>query len=123
MLNVEVLLPLESVSETVLLIELQTPAAPSTDQTMKTETTVTTPNAIASRNDIFITDHGSIRLSRSRARRGPRTGAVGVRRAGLSAGTGATMGAWVWIGGASGAAGRRGPPARRRHARLPRARR
>src|SRR5919204_115731 len=69
MLNVETLLPLETVSETVLLIELHTPAAPSTDHTMNTETTVTMPKAIDSRNDTFITDHGSIRLSRRRARR------------------------------------------------------
>src|SRR6478735_5669360 len=95
MLNVDVLLPLETVSDTVLLIELHTPAAPSTDHTMKTDTTVTMPKAIASRNDTFITDHGSIRLRRSRARRGPRTGA-GVRRAGSRTGAGA-IGAWVWI--------------------------
>src|SRR4029079_4800333 len=80
MLNDETLLPLETVSETVLLIELHTPAAPSTDHTMNTETTVTMPNAIDSRNDTFITDHGSILLSRSRARRGARDGADGVRR-------------------------------------------
>src|SRR3954451_4584743 len=97
MLNVEVLLPLDSVSDTVLLIELHTPAALSTDQTMKTDTTVTMPKAIARRNDTFITDHGSIRLRRSRARRGPRTGAVAVvRRAGSRTGAGAT-GDGVWI--------------------------
>src|ERR1700712_5248811 len=90
MLNVETLLPLDTVSETVLLIELHTPAAPSTDQTMNTETTVTMPNAIESRNDTFITDHGSRRLSLSRARRGPRLGVrVGV---GAGAGTGAASG-------------------------------
>ena len=72
MSNVEVWLPLETVSETVLLIELQTPAAPSTDHTMNTETTVTMPNAIDSRNDVFITDQGSMRVSRSLARRGAR---------------------------------------------------
>src|SRR3954462_9042949 len=71
MLNVETLFGLETVSETVLLIELQTPAASSTDQTKNTETTVTIPNAIASTNDTFITDQGSMRLSRSRALRGP----------------------------------------------------
>src|SRR4051794_31825503 len=97
MLNVEVLLPLERVSETVLLIELHTPAAPSTDHTMKTDTTVTTPKAIARRKDTFITDHGSMRLSRSRARRGPRADAGGVRRAGCGSRTGATTGDWVWI--------------------------
>src|SRR4051812_11143446 len=57
-------------SWTVSLIESHTPAAASTDQMMKTETTVTTANAIASRNDVFITDQGSIRVSRRRARRG-----------------------------------------------------
>src|SRR4051794_32221430 len=57
-------------SWTVWLIESQTPAAESTDQMMKTETTVTTPKAIASRNDVFITDHGSMRVRRRRARRG-----------------------------------------------------
>src|SRR3954469_16099643 len=84
MLNVEVLLPLDSVSDTVLLMELHTPAALSTDHTMNTETTVTMPKAIASRNDTFITDQGSMRLRRRRARRGPRAGAgaAAVRRAG-----------------------------------------
>src|SRR3954466_8875006 len=87
MLNVEVLLPLETVSETVLLMELHTPAAPSTDQTMKTDTTVTMPNAIESRKDTFITDQGSMRLRRRRARRGPRVGDVGVRRAAVASRT------------------------------------
>jgi hypothetical protein len=36
---------------------------------MSTETTVTMPSAIESRNDVFITDHGSIRVILSRARR------------------------------------------------------
>ena len=36
---------------------------------MKTATTHTMPNAMESRNAVFITDHGSIRTSRSRARR------------------------------------------------------
>src|SRR3954463_16818122 len=80
MLKSETLFPLETVSETVLLIELQTPAAPSTDQTRNTETTVTMPKAIDSRNDTFITDQGSIRLRRSRARRGAREGDRDVRR-------------------------------------------
>src|SRR6478609_6619215 len=57
-------------SWTVWLIEVQTPAAESTDQMMKTDTTVTAPKAIASRNDVFMTDHGSIRVRRSGARRG-----------------------------------------------------
>src|SRR5215213_8056273 len=94
MLNVETLFGLETVSETVLLIELQTPAASSTDQTRNTETTVTIPNAIESRNDTFITDQGSMRLSRSRARRGAAPAATGVRRmvgvVAVAARTGAT---------------------------------
>src|SRR6478735_685028 len=65
-------------SWTVWVIESQTPAADSTDQMMKTETTVTTPKAIASRNEVFITDHGSIRVSRSRARRAGFFGAAAV---------------------------------------------
>src|SRR6478609_7824961 len=48
---------------------------PSTDHTMKMATKVTTPKATESRNDVFITDHGSTRVSRSRARRGWRPGA------------------------------------------------
>src|SRR5690606_29431573 len=51
----------------LLLIESHTPAAPSTLHTMATETTVTTPRAIESRNDVFITDHGSSRINRNRA--------------------------------------------------------
>src|SRR5687768_10912612 len=47
----------------------KTPAAPIADQTMNTATQVTMPNAIESRNDVFITDHGSIRDIRSRALR------------------------------------------------------
>src|SRR5918995_6792239 len=65
---------------TAELIESHTPAAPSTDHTMKMATKVTTPKATESRNDVFITDHGSTRVSRSRARRGWRPG---VRRARL----------------------------------------
>src|SRR5262249_2946153 len=75
MSNVDTLLPLETVSETVLLIESQTPAAPRTDHTMNTDTTVTMPNAIESRNDTFITDQGSMRLRRRRGRRGGREAA------------------------------------------------
>src|SRR4051794_29548253 len=56
-------------SWTAWLTESQTPAVASTDQMMNTETTVTTPKAIASRNAVFMTDHGSIRVNRSRARR------------------------------------------------------
>src|SRR5829696_160470 len=64
-------------SWTVLLMESHTPAAPSTCQTIATETTVTTANAIDSRNAVFMTDQGSTRVSRSRARRGPRDAGVG----------------------------------------------
>src|SRR3954452_21340089 len=98
MSKVETLLGLETVSETVLLIELHTPAASSTDQTRNTETTVTMPNAIDSRNDTFITDHGSMRLSRSRARRGARPGADGVRRWVAGAATGADGAGDGWTG-------------------------
>src|SRR4029079_2094585 len=112
MLNDEVtLLPLETVSLTVLLIEDQTPAAPSTDHTMNTDTTVTMPNAIDSRNDTFITDQGSMRLSRSRARRGARAAAADALRrggavgagdgtacTGRSCGRGAAVSAWVCSG-------------------------
>src|ERR1700755_2801511 len=106
MLNDEVtLLPLETVSLTVLLIEVQTPAAPRTDHTMNTETTVTMPKAIESRNDTFITDHGSMRLRRSRARRGARPGADDVRRA-VREGAGDADGDWDGAcGGAAGGAG------------------
>src|SRR3954452_20269234 len=76
MSNVETLFPLETVSETVLLIESQTPAAPSTDQTTATATTVTMPKAIDSRNDVFMTDHGSRCTNRRRGRRVPRGRAV-----------------------------------------------
>src|SRR5690349_21770792 len=55
---------------TAELIESHTPAAPSTDHTMKMATKVTTPKATDSRNDVFMTDHGSTRVSLSRARRG-----------------------------------------------------
>src|SRR4051794_31450433 len=58
-------------------MESHTPAAPSTDHTIATETTVTMPNAIESRNAVFITDHGSRCTSRSRARRVPRGRAAG----------------------------------------------
>src|SRR5215475_12022052 len=99
MSNVELWLPLETVSLTVLLIELQTPAAPSTDHTMNTDTTVTMPNAIDSRNDTFITDHGSIRLSRSRARRGARPGVRGVRRVVAAAVVAGATGVWTVFSG------------------------
>src|ERR1700712_4819238 len=62
-------------SWTVWLIEDHTSAAPSTVQTISTDTTVTTPRAIESRNAVFITDHGSIRVRRSLARR-PALGAA-----------------------------------------------
>src|SRR3954462_16030453 len=105
MLNVDCVVPLETVSETVLLIEVQTPAALSTDQIMNTDTTVTIPNAIESRNEIFMTDHGSIRLSRSRARRGARAAALAVRRAAAADGrAGAASGAGTGATGAGTAA-------------------
>ncbi len=43
------------------------------------------PKAIDSRNDTFITDQGSIRLSRRRARRGPRAGRRSLVRRGVAA--------------------------------------
>src|SRR4051794_32384888 len=52
-------------------MESHTPAAPSTDQTTATATTVTMPKAIESRNAVFITDQGSRCTRRSRARRVP----------------------------------------------------
>src|SRR6187401_982855 len=57
-------------------MESQTPAAPSTDQTTATATTVTMPKAMESRNDVFITDQGSRCTSRRRALRVPRGRAV-----------------------------------------------
>src|SRR3954447_16398304 len=68
MLKLEASCP-PTTSRTVWLIESQTSAAPSTVQTISTETTITMPRAIESRNDVFITDHGSMRVSRRRARR------------------------------------------------------
>src|SRR4051795_12031404 len=68
---------------TVWLIDDQTSAAPSTVQTMSTETTMTTPRAIESRNEVFIIDHGSMRVSRSRALR-PGLGAAAARSARFS---------------------------------------
>src|SRR5206468_858503 len=97
--------PLETVSETVLLIEVQTPAALSTDQIMNTETTVTMPKAIESRNEIFMTDQGSIRLSRRRARRGARAAAFVVRRVVTAAGAATGAEAGVGSQAASGAGG------------------
>src|SRR5689334_4451020 len=61
-------------SPTALSIDSQTPAAPRTDQITATATTVTTPRAMDSRNEVFITDHGSMWLSRSRALRTLRPG-------------------------------------------------
>src|SRR3954467_6481286 len=69
-------------SWTVWLMESHTPAAPSTDHTMRTETIVTMPKAIESRNAVFMTDQGSIRLSRSRARRGGLRPCAALRTAG-----------------------------------------
>src|SRR3954468_15694707 len=65
-------------SATVVLIEVQTPAAPSTDHTTATATTVTMPKAIESRNAVFMIDHGSTCTSRSRARLVPRARGTGL---------------------------------------------
>src|SRR4051794_816192 len=70
-------------SWTVWLIEDHTSAAPSTVQTIRAETTMTTPSAIESRNDVFIIDQGSMRVSRSRALR-PGLGAAAARSARFS---------------------------------------
>src|SRR4051812_3933707 len=70
-------------SWTVWLIEDHTSAAPRTVQTIRTETTMTTPRAIESRNDVFIIDQGSMRVSRSRAFR-PGLGAAAARSARFS---------------------------------------
>src|SRR3954452_15712692 len=56
-------------SWTVWVIEDHTSAASSTIQTISTETTMTMPRAIESRKEVFIIDHGSMRVRRSRARR------------------------------------------------------
>src|SRR5215213_4215873 len=65
------LLPVSpTTSPTVRSIESHTPAAPRTDQTTATATTVTMPSATASRKAVFITDHGSMCVNLSRARRG-----------------------------------------------------
>src|SRR3546814_16075980 len=53
-------------------MDSHTPAMPSTPHTMVTATMVTMPSATESRNAAFITDQGSIRVSRRRARRGRR---------------------------------------------------
>src|SRR4051794_32114055 len=101
-------------SWTVWLIEDHTSAAPSTVQTMRTETTMTMPSAIESRNEVFIIDHGSIRVSRRRARR-PGLGAAAafasrfssrVGRGGLAsrAGLGSRSG-WALATGAGTGAG------------------
>src|SRR6478672_8533801 len=94
-------------SRTVVLMESHTPAAPSTDHTISTETIVTTPRAIDRRNAVFITDHGSMRVSRSRARRGGRL-AREARAGRFLAGVGAGCGEdWSATGG--GSTGRSSP--------------
>src|SRR5690349_10319236 len=65
-------------SPTALSIDSQTPAAPRTDQITATATTVTMPRAMESRNAVFITDHGSMWLSRRRALRTLRPACPGV---------------------------------------------
>src|SRR4051812_49835982 len=69
-------------------MESQTPAAPSTDQTTATATTVTMPKAIDSRNAVFITDHGSRCTNLRRARRGAPGRAPGAPAPGGGAGAG-----------------------------------
>jgi hypothetical protein len=66
---------------------------------------VTTPRAIDSRNAVFITDHGSMRVSRRRARRGGRLGRD-ARAGRFLAGAGAGCGG---PGRRPGAAARDGP--------------
>src|ERR1700709_1364183 len=54
---------------TVRPTESKTPIASRTDQSTKTATTATTAIAMDSRNDSFITAHGSARPGTGRARR------------------------------------------------------
>src|SRR6478735_1353960 len=90
-----------TMSRTVVLMESQTPAAPSTDHTISTETMVTTPRAMDSRNAVFITDHGSMRVSRSLARRGGRLAARVARV--RCRGAGWARSCWGTGGGSTGA--------------------
>src|SRR3954454_20020566 len=96
---------------TVWLIEDHTSAAPSTVQTISTETTMTMPRAIESRNDAFIVDHGSIGVSRSGAGR-PGRGATAAFSARLSSRAGfggfAALGGLTLAAGAGATAGRGG---------------
>src|SRR6478609_8922214 len=96
-----------TMSCTVWLMESHTPAAPSTDHTISTETMVTTPRAIDSRNAVFITDHGSMRVRRRRARRGGRLGRD-ARAGRFLAGAGAGCGA-AWSAAGGGSTGRSSP--------------
>src|SRR5919197_4516249 len=91
----------DSTTATLELIESQTPAAPSTAQTMETATTVTIASAIDRAKAIFMTDQGSTRTRRSRARRGrPRgLGFVVWRVVGARAGAGSVRGGAVLGGG------------------------
>src|SRR5829696_4211921 len=92
-------------SRTVVLMESQTPAAPSTDHTISTETMLTTPSAIDRRNAVFITDHGSMRVSRRRARRGGRRDRE-VRAGSFLAGAWVTAGCGgVWLAAGGGSTG------------------
>src|SRR4051794_41062780 len=89
-------------SWTVWLIEDHTSAALSTVQTISTDTTITTPSAIESRNDVFITDHGSIRVIRRRARR-PALGAAAAFSARFSSRVGlGGLGAFAGLAGLTG---------------------
>src|SRR4051812_41333989 len=95
-------------SWTVWLIEDQTSAALSTVQTISTETTITMPSAIESRNDVFIIDQGSIRVSRSRARR-PGRGAAATLSARFSTRVGFAgldvLAGFTWVAGAGATTG------------------
>src|SRR5262247_625899 len=96
----------DSTTATLELIESQTPAAPSTAQTMETATTVTIARAIDRAKAIFMTDQGSTRTSRSRARRGRPRGrlvVVGAVR-GSVAGPGRVALATLFGGGPGGGA-------------------
>src|SRR4051794_36040149 len=104
MSNVEASWP-PTTSCTVWLIDDHTSAAPSTVQTISTETTVTMPRAMESRNAVFMTDHGSIRVSRSRARR-PGLGAAATFSARRSSRVGLTgRPGLAWVASATLACG------------------
>src|SRR3982750_3161929 len=73
----------------VLPTESKTPMLSSTDQSTRIPTNATIAMHTESRNDSFITDHGSTRASTNRARRGLPGPAAGARRGVLTSdGTG-----------------------------------